>query len=148
MPSPWTSTSTMWRSVVRPKLVSKKCTSGIEIWRRVTRSIFMPRLQQIDSFGVIAREAGGGEALRKRTLKLFGVGLLNLAGPGVVLAADLRDVGGVGNAFDRIRGDVRSSKLGMDARRIDPPLRVTTVGRQAAMQGAAGDAILIRRVAA
>src|SRR6185312_16387464 len=108
----------------------------------------MPRLQQIDSLGVVACEAGGSEAVRERALELFGVGLLNLAGPRVVLAANLRDVRGVRNAFDSIRRNVRSGKLGVDARRIDPPLRVTTIGRQAAMQGAASDAILIRGVAA
>ena len=82
------------RSVVRPKLVSKKCTSGMRICRSVMRSIFIPMAPAGRSLLLRCRSKPITASPRsKASLKLARWPLLNLARARRVARANGGDVG-------------------------------------------------------
>ena len=136
--------------MVRPKLVSKKCTSGMRICRRVTRSICIP-MSPADTCRRSADFSNpiDGETLIEIAQELLADRLLNFSRPLGFVAADRR-CHRHGNALDNSCAcGALAGKNRLHAMRLaDPPLGHASIGGQAAVQMAGGGAVLIENVAA
>src|SRR5438093_2457809 len=148
MPSDSARTSTIRRTVVRPKLVSKKCTSGRRISRISTRLIRIS-LQQVSPRIRFPGETGDDQSFSEKFHQFSPDLTLQLAGAFRVFPRDAVEVqrnGDIVGGFFRRSVEWLAGQSFFRPSRFNPPLRNQSVGRQPLLEAALDRPIVIRKI--